>query len=109
MTSETNDLELGDDLHITQDFATGLGRRRLGSAGRSPGTVSTPWCFPSTPRTPNGKSTIAASRSFGSSAWPTAEQVFHWDRGADVPAADPLAAAIVDFLCAGLADLAYAE
>lgn len=30
--------------------------------------------------------------------------VFNWDRGPDVPAADALVAAIVDFLAAGLAD-----
>jgi hypothetical protein len=36
-------------------------------------------------------------------------QVFNWDRGADVPAADPVAAAIVDFLCAGLADYVFAR
>src|ERR1700704_5782561 len=32
------------------------------------------------------------------------QEVFNWDRGADVPAADPVAAAIVEFLCDGLAD-----
>jgi hypothetical protein len=36
-------------------------------------------------------------------------QVFNWDRGADVPAADAKVAAIVDFLCAGLADHVYAD
>ncbi|MGD0090897.1 MAG: hypothetical protein ABSE73_13350, partial [Planctomycetota bacterium] len=35
--------------------------------------------------------------------------VFNWDRGADVPAADKTVQAIVDFLCVGIADLAYAE
>ena len=33
--------------------------------------------------------------------------VFNWDRGMDVPAGDDMVAAIVDFLTAGLADLAY--
>lgn len=36
-------------------------------------------------------------------------QVFNWDRGADVPAADHTAACIVDFLASGLADFVYAE
>lgn len=36
------------------------------------------------------------------------KQVFHWDRGLDQKAANALAAAIVDFLCAGLADYVYA-
>jgi hypothetical protein len=33
--------------------------------------------------------------------------VFNWDRGADVPALDTAAAAIVDFLAGGLADVVY--
>ena len=33
--------------------------------------------------------------------------VYNWDRGADVQPADPVAAAIVDFLCAGLAEHTY--
>jgi hypothetical protein len=33
--------------------------------------------------------------------------VFNWDRGADVPAADELTGAIVDFLAGGLADHIY--
>ncbi|GMV84135.1 MAG: hypothetical protein AMXMBFR7_53190 [Planctomycetota bacterium] len=35
--------------------------------------------------------------------------VFHWDRGLDLKAADATVTAIVDFLCAGLADYVYAE
>lgn len=34
---------------------------------------------------------------------------FNWDRGADVLAADTTTQAIVDFLCAGLAEHTYAE
>lgn len=34
-------------------------------------------------------------------------EVFNWDRGPDRPAADELAAAVVDFLCAGLAEHIY--
>ncbi len=36
-------------------------------------------------------------------------EVFNWDRGADVPAADATVAGIVDFLAAGLADFIYAD
>lgn len=35
--------------------------------------------------------------------------VFSWDRGADVPAVDAAATAVVDFLAAGLADRAFAS
>jgi len=34
-------------------------------------------------------------------------EVFNWDRGADVPAADDVARAIADFLAGGLADHIY--
>ncbi len=37
------------------------------------------------------------------------QQVFNWDRGADVPAADHTTECIVDFLAGGLADFIYAE
>ena len=37
------------------------------------------------------------------------QMVFNWDRGADVAATDPVAEAIVDFLCAGLAEHVYAK
>jgi hypothetical protein len=33
--------------------------------------------------------------------------VYEWDRGPGVPAADAVAAGIVDYLCAGLAEHAY--
>jgi hypothetical protein len=35
--------------------------------------------------------------------------VFNWDRGMDIDATEPVVKAIVDFLCAGLADNTYAE
>jgi len=35
--------------------------------------------------------------------------VYNWDRGLDIPAANTTAQAIVDFLCAGLAEHTYAK
>ncbi len=35
--------------------------------------------------------------------------VYNWDRGLDIAPADPTAAAIVDFLCAGLAEHTYGK
>ena len=35
--------------------------------------------------------------------------VYNWDRGQDIPATDKTAAAIVDFLCAGLAETTYGK
>jgi hypothetical protein len=37
------------------------------------------------------------------------ETVFNWDRGLDIPAANDLVQAIVDFLSDGLADHTYTE
>lgn len=37
------------------------------------------------------------------------EIVFNWDRGMDVPAKDVTVQAIVDFLCAGLAEHTYGK
>ena len=37
------------------------------------------------------------------------ETVFNWDRGLDMPATSPKTQAVVDFLCAGLADHIYAK
>jgi hypothetical protein len=39
----------------------------------------------------------------------TKETVFNWDRGLNMPAASPKTQVVVDFLCAGLADLVYAD
>ncbi len=36
-------------------------------------------------------------------------EVFNWERGPDRPATDELAAAVVDFLCAGLAEHIYGQ
>lgn len=33
--------------------------------------------------------------------------VFNWDRGLDIPAATPEVQAVIDFLCAGLAEQTY--
>ncbi len=37
------------------------------------------------------------------------KNTFNWDRGADIPVADATTQAIVDFLCAGLAEYTYAK
>ncbi len=37
------------------------------------------------------------------------QTVFNWNRGADVAATDPTVQAIVNFLCAGLAEYTFAE
>ena len=107
MTSEINDLDLGDDLAITK-----MTRRASGGGTWVCGTIAghrfDALVFPEHAENPEWE--IGDSRI--SKLWvqrlADRREVFNWDRGADVPAADPVAAAIVEFLCAGLADHIYA-
>jgi hypothetical protein len=103
MTSETNDLELGDDLRITKTTgrAAGNGTWVCGTIG---GHRFDALVFPEHADNPEWE--IGDSRISKLSVQRLADHrtVFNWDRGADVPASDAVAAAIVDFLCAGLAE-----
>jgi hypothetical protein len=108
MISDCHDLELGDDLDISK-----VSRRASGAGTWVCGTIAghrfDALVFPEHADNPEWE--IGDSRI--SKLWvqrlADRRQVFNWDRGADVPAADPLASAIVDFLCAGLADYVYAR
>ncbi len=102
-----DDLELGDDLRITKKTRQAAGAGTW-AAGRSRDTASTPWCSPSTPTTPSGKSARAASRKLWVQRIADKRTVYHWDRGENSPALTGEATAIVDFLCAGLAEHVYA-
>jgi hypothetical protein len=107
MNLDINDLDLGDDLRITKKT-----RRAAGAGTWVCGTIAghrfDALVFPEHADNPEWE--IGDSRI--SKLWvqrlADRREVFNWDRGADVPAADPLAAAIVDFLSVGLADLVYA-
>ncbi|HEX4055484.1 MAG TPA: hypothetical protein VHX86_14565 [Tepidisphaeraceae bacterium] len=108
MTSDPNDLDLGFDLDITKKS-----RRASGGGTWICGTIAghrfDALVFPE--HAENRDWEIGDSRI--SKLWvqrlSDRQTVFNWDRGADVSAADKTAAAIVDFLSAGLADLAYAN
>jgi hypothetical protein len=107
MNLEINDLDLGDDLRITTKT-----RQAAGAGTWVCGTIAghrfDALVFPEHADNPEWE--IGDSRI--SKLWvqrlADRREVFNWDRGADVPAADPLAAAIVDFLSVGLADHVYA-
>ncbi len=108
MTSQFDDLDLGDDLRITKISlrASGAGKWVCGTIA---GHRFDALVFSEHADNPEWE--IGDSRI--SKLWvqrlADRQQVFNWDRCADVPAADATVAAIVDFLCAGLADLAYAD
>jgi hypothetical protein len=108
MTSETNDLELGNDLRITKTTRRAAGRGTW-VCGTIAGHRFDALVFPEHADNPEWE--IGESRISKLSVQRLADRrtVFNWDRGADVPAADPVAAAIVDFLCAGLAEHVYAK
>jgi hypothetical protein len=108
MNDDMNELEIGDDLEITKTT-----RRASGGGtwvcGRLNGHRFDALVFPEHADNPEWE--IGDSRI--SKLWvqrlADKREVFNWDRGMDVPAADETAAAIVDFLCAGLADHVYSK
>jgi len=103
-----DDLDVGHDLEITKTT-----RRAAGAGTWVCGTLSghrfEALVFPEHADNPEWE--IGESRI--SKLWiqrlADKRQVFNWDRGADVPAADQTVACIVDFLAGGLADYVYAE
>jgi hypothetical protein len=107
MTSDTNDLELGDDLHITK-----ISRRASGAGTWVRGTLAghrfDALVFPEHAENPEWELNESRISKLWLQRLADKRTVFNWDRGADVQAADPVAAAIVEFLCAGLAEHTYA-
>ena len=101
-----DDLDVGHDLEITKTT-----QRASGGGTRVCGTLSghrfDALVFPEHADCPDWE--IGESRI--SKLWiqrlADKREVFNWDRGADVPAADQTVACIVDFLAAGLADHIY--
>jgi hypothetical protein len=101
-------LDLGDDLVITKTT-----RRHSGGGTWVSGTIHghrfEALVFPEHAENPEWE--ISDSRI--SKLWIQRRadkvNVYNWDRGADLPPADATVAAIVDFLCAGLAEHTYGK
>ena len=102
----TTEQELGDDLCFTKTT-----RRAAGNGTWISGTISghrfSALVFPEHAANPDWE--IGQSRMSKLWVQQTADRqtVYEWDRGSSAPAADDLAAEIVDFLAAGLADHVY--
>ncbi len=98
-----------DDLEIGEDFAiTKITRQAAGSGTWVIGTLNGHRfdALVFTDHAENPDYEIGDSRI--SKLWiqrlSDGQQVYNWDRGADVPAADAITEALVDFLAAGLAE-----
>jgi len=105
--THADDLDVGHDLEITKTT-----RRAAGAGTWVSGTLSghrfEALVFPEHADNPEWE--VGDSRI--SKLWiqrlADKREVFNWDRGADVNAADDVTRAIVDFLTGGLADHIYA-
>ncbi len=107
-TNDPFEYDLGDDLRITK-----TSRRASGGGTWVSGTIAgyrfDALVFPEHADNPEWE--LGGSRI--SKLWiarlKNKETVFNWDRGMDMPAASDKTQAVVDFLCAGLADHIYAN
>ena len=104
----TKNLDLGDDLQITTTT-----RRYAGAGTWACGTIHghrfDALVFPEHAENPDYEIDDSRISKLWLQRQADTVTVYNWDRGLDIPAADPTAAAIVDFLCAGLAEHTYAK
>jgi hypothetical protein len=102
----TNDLDLGDDLQITETT-----RRASGSGTWVCGTIHghrfDALVFPEHAENPGYEIDDSRISKLWLHRLSDRAVVYNWDRGADIAAADATAQAIVAFLCAGLAESTY--
>ncbi len=102
-----DDLDLGFDLEITKTT-----RRASGGGTWVCGTLCghrfDALVFPEHAENPDWESGDSRISKLFVQRLADKREVFNWDRGADVPAADEIAGQIVDFLAGGLADHIYA-
>ncbi len=107
-TNDPFEYDLGDDLRITQ-----TSRRASGGGTWVSGTVASyrfdALVFPEHAENPEWELGDSRISKLWIARLKNKETVFNWDRGMDMPAASDKTQAVVDFLCAGLADHIYAE
>ena len=107
-TNDAFEFDLGSDLQITS-----TSRRASGSgtwvSGRLHGYRFDALVFPEHAENPEWELGDSRISKLWIARIKNKETVFNWDRGLDMPAASHKTQAVVDFLCAGLADLIYAD
>jgi len=105
-TTPLEDLDLGCDLELTKTT-----RRAAGAGtwvcGRLHGHRFDALVFPEHAENPDYEIDDSRISKLWLQRLSDKATVYNWDRGMDVPAADTTAQAIVDFLCAGLAEHTY--
>lgn len=107
-TNNPFEYDLGDDLRITK-----TSRRASGGGTWVSGTIAgyrfDALVFPEHADNPEWELGDSRISKLWIARLKNKETVFNWDRGMDIPAASDKTQAVVDFLCAGLADHIYAE
>ena len=107
-TNDPFEYDLGDDLRITK-----TSRRASGGGTWVSGTIAgyrfDALVFPEHADNPEWELNDSRISKLWIARFKNKETVFNWDRGLDMPAASDKTQAVVDFLCAGLADHIYAE
>ena len=106
--NKEEDFEIGDDLEITKTT-----RRNAGSGTWVIGSLNNhkfeALVFPEHAECADYEIGDSKISKLWIQRLADKKEVYNWDRGLDTPAADKTAQAIVDFLCAGLAEHVYAE
>ena len=106
--NDAYEFDMGDDLEITK-----VSRRASGSGTWVSGTIAgyrfDALVFPEHADNPDWELGDSRISKLWIARLKNKETVFNWDRGLDMPAASPKTQAVVDFLCAGLADHIYAK
>ena len=107
-TNDPFEYDLGDDLRITK-----TSRRASGGGTWVSGTIAgyrfDALVFPEHAENPEWELNNSRISKLWIARLTNKETTFNWDRGMDIPAASDKTQAVVDFLCAGLADHIYAE
>ena len=107
-TNDAHEFDMGDDLEITK-----VSRQASGSGTWVSGTIAgyrfDALVFPEHAENPEWELGDSRISKLWIARLKNKETVFNWDRGLDMPAASQKTQTVVDFLCAGLADLIYAE
>jgi hypothetical protein len=105
-TNDPFEYDLGDDLRITK-----TSRRASGGGTWVSGTIAgyrfDALVFPAHAENPEWELGESRISKLWIARLKNKETVFNWDRGMDMPAASDKTQAVVDFLCAGLADHIY--